>query len=632
MDSISNLVETLQGEYVSNVPSLPFIGQELYRPDQTGTDPDPGTAIAITTSTLQAEMEDVDYSFTFTASGGSGGYVWALASGALPAGLTLSPSGVLSGIPSNPGTSNFSIKVTDSANATISKTFTLTINATGTPGQFGALVIMDEDSLNEKWDLAVVKKVPEYVNARNKQIALSSLSWPGWRTQNVTLNIDTPPSGNKRDYLSYAIYWWPLTKHFDLGGGEWGWQDGPPAANGSGWKTGSYSESINWTATGNVKESLDYNRNSSNKRDKSLPQKGEPYFNRDGRHNQHTSDLAPAASWFRNMQMNIRTLGLSYFFSKTTIDGLGNEAYVDKGIDILRGWVIKPEPGSGLADVTMNPHLLYSGVIKGRTARRAECFIDFEYMGRMLDGIYLLSKSSRFTDWHKQSITQWFNAYATWATTEWTAAQLPVGNIRIAYELQVVAGYVFGDNHLAAYNRMESQFFKNGGLLADYIRTDGYFTHERGRTDSWGYSVKIIYLLFELAEINAKIIPPSGKPKRDLFNFIDKGNDKFGFGDRGLRMMFNKHYAYASGGSWGEASASTRRSLLRNGVMWASYIWKTNEYWDKYLKYYHNDWLLATPSNDDRKWGLEMMMQPYFHAATPKLNPDPAANKPSYID
>lgn len=652
MDSITHLVETLQGEFVTNSPALPFIGVELYRPGGTTPpvdpeDPDPTPVLAITTGSLSPTQEDALYSFIFSATGGKpdvdGKYVWAIGSGALPAGLSLAPSGVLAGTPGNPGTSTFAIKVTDTVNATASKTFSLVVTPVGEEGTFGALLIMDEDSLNEKWSLAMVKKVPEYVNARTKQIAAASLNWPGWRSQNVTLNPDIAPSNNRRDYISYAIYWWPLTKYFKrtLANGtvEYYWKDGLVTSSGGGYKTGPYDATVKYfdangnRITGNVYNSLDYNRNpTTGLRDTSQPQRGLPYFNRDGEHNHAGDDLAPAGGWFRSASLRIRALGLAYFFSKTTIDGTGNEAYVDKGIDILRGWFIEPEPGSGLQNVTMNPHLTYAGMVPGRNIRRAECFIDFEYCGRMLDGIYLLSKSPRFTAWHKESITKWFNAFATWATTAWTPSQLPIGNIRIAYEIQVVGGYIFGNNHLAAYNRMESQFFKNGGLMADYIRTDGYFTHERGRSDSWGYSVKIIYLLFELAEINAKIIPPAGKPKRDLFTFIDNGNSTFGTGPRGLRMMFNKHYAYASGGSWGEDSNSLRRSLLRNGVMSASFYWKTNEYWDKYLKYYHNDWLLATVSADDTKWGLEMMMQPYFHATTPKLSPDPATSKPFYID
>src|SRR5205085_11271221 len=51
--------------------------------------------------------------------------------GALPAGLTLSPSGVLSGVPTATGTVSFTIWVSDSSTTTpqtVSQTFTLTVN------------------------------------------------------------------------------------------------------------------------------------------------------------------------------------------------------------------------------------------------------------------------------------------------------------------------------------------------------------------------------------------------------------------------------------------------------------------------------------------------------------------------
>jgi hypothetical protein len=54
------------------------------------------------------------YSTTFTATGASGTLTWSVAPGsALPPGLTLSPSGVLSGTVSSPGMYSFQIKVTD---------------------------------------------------------------------------------------------------------------------------------------------------------------------------------------------------------------------------------------------------------------------------------------------------------------------------------------------------------------------------------------------------------------------------------------------------------------------------------------------------------------------------------------
>jgi hypothetical protein len=57
---------------------------------------------------------------TFTASGGSGtGYIWSVSKGsALPAGVTFSPSGVLSGKPDAVATTAFSVTVTDSAGNT----------------------------------------------------------------------------------------------------------------------------------------------------------------------------------------------------------------------------------------------------------------------------------------------------------------------------------------------------------------------------------------------------------------------------------------------------------------------------------------------------------------------------------
>ena len=70
------------------------------------------------------------YSKTLTATGGSGtGYTWQLGNGSLlPSGLTLSPSGVIAGKPTDAGTSHFTVTVTDSATSRFSATFSLTIS------------------------------------------------------------------------------------------------------------------------------------------------------------------------------------------------------------------------------------------------------------------------------------------------------------------------------------------------------------------------------------------------------------------------------------------------------------------------------------------------------------------------
>jgi len=54
------------------------------------------------------------YSHTFSASGGVGTYSYGVSAGALPAGLTLSPAGVLSGTPTQIGSFSFTVRATDS--------------------------------------------------------------------------------------------------------------------------------------------------------------------------------------------------------------------------------------------------------------------------------------------------------------------------------------------------------------------------------------------------------------------------------------------------------------------------------------------------------------------------------------
>ncbi len=85
--------------------------------------------VTITTSTLPAGQVGVAYSTLLAASGGTTPYSWSLGSGILPAGLSLSTGGTLSGTPTTAGSFTFTIKVTDSTTpttqtATNSLTFT----------------------------------------------------------------------------------------------------------------------------------------------------------------------------------------------------------------------------------------------------------------------------------------------------------------------------------------------------------------------------------------------------------------------------------------------------------------------------------------------------------------------------
>ena len=68
-----------------------------------------------TSSPLPGGQVTVAYSVTLTATGGTSPYAWSVSAGTLPAGLTLSTAGVLSGTPTTSGPASFTVKVTDAA-------------------------------------------------------------------------------------------------------------------------------------------------------------------------------------------------------------------------------------------------------------------------------------------------------------------------------------------------------------------------------------------------------------------------------------------------------------------------------------------------------------------------------------
>jgi hypothetical protein len=80
-----------------------------------------------TTSPLPNGTTGVSYSATLAASGGTPGYTWALVSGALPNGLTLSANGTISGTPTITGTFSFTVRTIDSASGTVTKPLALTV-------------------------------------------------------------------------------------------------------------------------------------------------------------------------------------------------------------------------------------------------------------------------------------------------------------------------------------------------------------------------------------------------------------------------------------------------------------------------------------------------------------------------
>jgi hypothetical protein len=89
--------------------------------------------LAITTASPIGATVGAPYSQTFAATGGISPYTWSVQSGTLPSGLWLSPTGLLSGTPTQSGLSNFTVAVTDSSGGSASNAFSLIVALPPTP-------------------------------------------------------------------------------------------------------------------------------------------------------------------------------------------------------------------------------------------------------------------------------------------------------------------------------------------------------------------------------------------------------------------------------------------------------------------------------------------------------------------
>ncbi len=71
----------------------------------------------------------IPYCQTLTGSCGTPPYTFSVPPGALPAGIFLSPGGLLCGTPATPGTSTFPVTVTDAKSCTVSRLYTVVVNS-----------------------------------------------------------------------------------------------------------------------------------------------------------------------------------------------------------------------------------------------------------------------------------------------------------------------------------------------------------------------------------------------------------------------------------------------------------------------------------------------------------------------
>ena len=90
--------------------------------------------LSVTTTSLANAAAGVPYGASLAASGGTGPYSWTSIAGDLPPGLSLTSRGTISGIPSSPGQSTFTVQVSDTTTpVALTATATLSITVSVAP-------------------------------------------------------------------------------------------------------------------------------------------------------------------------------------------------------------------------------------------------------------------------------------------------------------------------------------------------------------------------------------------------------------------------------------------------------------------------------------------------------------------
>ncbi|HEX9849184.1 Ig domain-containing protein [Candidatus Deferrimicrobium sp.] len=132
-------------------------------------------APTISTVSLPAGAVDTAYSQTLAATGGTTPYSWSVSAGTLPAGLSLSATGVLDGMPTAEGTSTFTVRVEGANGASSTKDFSVTINAAAPP----PTVNLSSDSDNG-WGCSVAGRTGSGGSAIDGTLILAGLGLTVW--------------------------------------------------------------------------------------------------------------------------------------------------------------------------------------------------------------------------------------------------------------------------------------------------------------------------------------------------------------------------------------------------------------------------------------------------------------------
>ena len=143
--------------------------------------------ISVNPTTLPNPTANVAYTTSLSATGGTAPYSYTFTSGTLPAGLSLSSGGTLSGTPTQAGTYNFTVTATDANSASGSRTYSVTVSA-GAPNAGAVSVTVAANSSANPITLNLS-------GGAATSVAVSSAASHGTATASGTSITYTPTAG-----------------------------------------------------------------------------------------------------------------------------------------------------------------------------------------------------------------------------------------------------------------------------------------------------------------------------------------------------------------------------------------------------------------------------------------------------
>src|SRR5262245_12988694 len=152
--------------------------------------------LAISPSPLLPAALGIPYSQNLVATGGTLPYTWTISAGALPPDLTLAVNGLITGMPSATGTSEFAVTVRDGNSTTVTRTFTITVLAPDALSRFGTL---SHIAAGGWWDTSIT-----LINGASVPIAIRAI-FRGDDGTELTLPLKLTQQGSSRTSTASSV-------------------------------------------------------------------------------------------------------------------------------------------------------------------------------------------------------------------------------------------------------------------------------------------------------------------------------------------------------------------------------------------------------------------------------------------